>query len=146
MQTIGIHFPCLGGSVTVFLTCAINTFFSPMTWIPPSFPFSFSSSLSVNKLFSYLSLLTTLLPDLLSDLNLLLSILNSDLIITDWLIFILSVHGPLIDVCLYLSIYTNLGQRTCNFVGGLHSCYISVGPRFFGNFFKSLHGVLKVSI
>ena len=63
-----IQFPCLDGGIFEFFTFVIKTFFSPMAWINPSFPFPLLSSLSVHLLFSHLSLLPALLPGLSPDL------------------------------------------------------------------------------
>ena len=71
LQTIGIHFPCLSWSITVFFTNDTQWHESPL------FSFFILTSLSVHIPFPHLALLPDLLFDLLSFK---LSTLNPDLL------------------------------------------------------------------
>ena len=107
LQTLtGVHIHFRGWIITIFLTLAIKTFFSPMAWIPPSFLFSMLSSMSVQLLLSPLSLLRDLLPCILTDLfsTAYLVILSTDdlliLILPFWSIFSSIAALVLVDALL----------------------------------------------
>ena len=87
LQWIGIHYPILGWSVTVFFTFAANKFNSHSL----HFSLSLLSSFSVHNLFSHLSLL--LLYFLVYLLTYFLTYFSPSLLIIDWLILKLPVLG-----------------------------------------------------